>query len=187
MQEIGSWSTDARSVYKYHTLFTDNHSDVGFLIPKRWLNNALLRHEEFGPYWRGLALGQLVHVTAHFVDQSAGDEGQAMDIINGTLAFVATAKSLIGPTVRLVVSFDANTTFPRFNEHCTGGAILPPLPTHSAAGARLLLGWLEKLGVWVVNTFSHYAADPETLWTCGVKKPLERRSHIDYIACDFEC
>ena len=80
----------------------------------------------------------------------------------------------------VVWGFDANVTFPARFEDITGSRVAPPLKSHSSSLFSPVLSWMRALGVRALNTFGE-EAPLELLWTCGKKRPLHKRSQIDFV------
>ena len=65
--------------------------------------------------------------------------------------------------------------------HFTGQGIMEPKKSHARAMTRVVHAWLTAHGLRAINTFGSNTA--EEAWTCGTKRPLHKRSQIDYLAC----
>eukprot|EP00973_Karenia_brevis_P005035 693416-Karenia_brevis.AAC.1 len=75
---------------------------------------------------------------------------------------------------------DTNVTLPRNIDTVTGPSILERLRSHSPTMQTEVLAYLQSLRLRALNTYSPNS-DTTALWTCGLKRPLARRSQIDYI------
>lgn len=61
-----------------------------------------------------------------------------------------------------------------------GSAAMQPLRSHTLVMQQRVVGILQILGLWDLNTFAKNT-ELGALWSCGLKRPLESRSQIDFI------
>ena len=153
-------------------------SDCGILLPRPF--HSLVRREAHGDYWSGILLGSVVFLSAHIIEHCKED-GFAPTLFQETVEFINVCKNMVtGLKLEVVLAMDSNVTLPARHAATTGGGVLRPLKSHSQAMIHQVLSWMQLLGVRALNTFEQNT-NTESLWTCGTKRQLEKRSQIDFI------
>lgn len=183
LQEVGKWiggrCVDGFVVHSGGPTESSAGGDCGFLVPRILSNNVF--RERHGGYWSGIMVSNIVCISAHVLDH-ASEHGRAAVVSEASLEFVSECKRYHYPNnITIIVGVDANTTLPPRFLGVTGDYLLPPLKTHLLQMSRVVLAWMEALGVRCLSTFSDEPCQNQ-LWTCGRKRPLHKRSQIDFIA-----
>ena len=84
LQEIPAWGPLCGFAYHSHTLLSNDGSDSGFLIPRRWM--SAVRSQAFGAYWAGCVIGSVIFLSAHILDHNV-EGGRAEDAFSGSIQY----------------------------------------------------------------------------------------------------
>ena len=155
--------------------------DCGFLVPDHL--NPLIRDERHRRYWSGLLLPGVLVLSVHVIFAAAEDGDSHLARIRfETQEFYEEACARYpNGQLKVLVGVGANVSLPAAYRGLTGFSVLDPLPSHSITMQHDVLSWFEQLGVRALNTFND-GMSPLGFWTCGWKRPLAKRSQIDFIA-----
>ena len=119
----------------------------------------------------------------HILDHTV-ENGRAEKVFSETINFVNSVRTQFSDVhFSIILGVDANVTLPKEYAGITGSHLLQPAKSHSKHMQAAVLGWLEALNVRVLNSYADALCSPEpsSLWTCGVKRRLSKRTQIDYI------
>ena len=137
-------------------------------------------------------IGNSIHISAHILDHLEED-GRGYTVIAESIAYVNNIRCKFSSIdFDVVVGVDANATLPPNYDEITGDLVLTPASSHTPQMARMILSWFAALGVRALNTFSADGKDSEecssqgvpdarSLWTCGTKRKLPKRTQIDFV------
>ena len=96
-------------------------------------------------------VGNIILISAHILDH-LDEDGRGQTVITESMNYVNNIKHRFKEEFDVIVGVDANATLPANYENTTGGNVLPPAKSHSAAMQRIILAWFSALGVCALNT-----------------------------------
>ena len=159
--------------------------DCAFMVPAK--AGSSIRGTRFGKYWAGIFFDTCCILNIHVLHQALGEDAEHETLLDRIAAetqqFANYACHRTSKQLPIIIAMDANVTFPRNIPGFSGSSLLTPLPSHTPAKQRNVSSILQHLRVRALNTFSPNAHS-ESLWTCGIGRPLKQRSQIDYVCVD---
>ena len=161
LQEIPKWKVARASGFMIRS---SPQSDCGLAIPIKF--NQHIGQESWGDYWYGVAVGDLVCISIHIIDYTAGGSGEVA--LRESAKFISESSKYLrerGHSPWVYVAVDANTTPIPDVESVTGNCVMAALQSHYPSSRAIFTSWLVRQGLYLPCTFNDTALSLDDMWT----------------------
>lgn len=139
-----------------------------------------IRSSAAGRDWAAVLVANTVFISIHILEHTV-EHGRAQVALQGVAEFISTCAQILNRDPEIVSGIDANITLHSNIIDFTGDGLMAARKGHTPAMTRVVESWLISLQVKALNTYG--STEVAEAWTCGTKRPMHKRSQIDYLCC----
>eukprot|EP00973_Karenia_brevis_P027233 3757051-Karenia_brevis.AAC.1 len=138
-----------------------------------------------GECWAGMLIYDTIFLSVHLLDHCE-EEGRGDQTVKEVISFVSHLKGKFrSKELKVVLGIDANCTLSPDVEGVTGPRVGHRIRSHSRGMRNMVMSLFGALEVRALNTYlpeGEINLDIQDTWTCGTRRPLQKRTQIDYVA-----
>ena len=138
--------------------------------------------EKASPCWAGVVVYDTIFLSVHLLDhciEGGRGDSTVTEVIDFVRCMQVGFKKL---DLKIVLGIDGNCTLLPNVEGYTVGSVGQPAKSHTSGMRNLVMSLFGALEIRALNTFES-GSTADATWSCGVKRPLQKRTQIDYIGC----